>query len=708
MERTAADRVNDPVIGRLLDGRYRVGPRIARGGMATVYTADDTRLDRPVAVKVMHTGLTDPAMGDDDSFSRRFRREAQAAARLAHPNVVAVFDAGDDDGVLFLVMEYVHGITLRDLIREEAPIPPVKALAVLEPVLAALGSAHAAGMIHRDVKPENVLLSDDGRVKVADFGLARAINTETQHTGTGVLIGTVSYLSPELVVGAGDADARVDVYAAGVLLYEMLTGVKPHQADSPIQVAYKHVHEDIPAPSARQPGLPPYLDALVARATARDAALRPRDANELLGLVRRVRGALEAGRTNDPALVADLLPRPVATDPFTDTDGQMPRVIIDPSEDTGAWSAVQEFGTAFDNGSQSNYAPYTAATQAPSAAHPPEEDPYAAAYERAYQPPGDTGYEHTTNLAGGGPPARTPQQRPARRRRRPLVLLVLALAAALVVGIGAWYLGVARYTTTPGVINLKQSDAARKVKAAGLTFSVAKTAYSESVAAGAVLSTDPDPGSRILKDGTVRAVVSRGPERHAVPDVRGKTLDQAQAAIQDAKLTFGKSIGKYDDKVPKGRVISTSPQVGADLRRDSAVDVTLSKGRKPIRVPDYTGKNGDDAIKALGGLGLKTTSTTAYDDKTDKGDVVRQTPSGGVLYKGDNVTLVISRGPQLVEVPKVTAMGVDAATTLLESRGFKVKTVESDQYLGLGYVLRQSPKAGEMVPKGSTITLKLV
>ena len=293
----------DALIGRVLDGRYRVGPKIARGGMATVYEATDLRLDRTVAVKVMHEGLA-----DDEEFVHRFQREARAAARLAHHNVVAVFDTGDDHGTLFLVMEYVPGLTMRDLIRKEAPMSPAKALAVIEPVLSALAAAHDAGILHRDVKPENVLLADDGRVKVADFGLARAINSETQHTATGgILIGTVSYLSPELVVN-GKADARADVYAAGVLIYEMLTGHKPHQADSPIQVAYKHVHEDIPPPSASTRGIPPYVDALVARATARDTALRPADARVLLHQVRRVRNALDHGVTDDPDLLADLTP----------------------------------------------------------------------------------------------------------------------------------------------------------------------------------------------------------------------------------------------------------------------------------------------------------------------------------------------------------------------------------------------------------------
>src|SRR5512134_1023024 len=291
----------DPMIGRVLDDRYRVGPRIARGGMATVYEATDLRLDRVCALKVMHTGL-----GDDDDFAARFVREARSAARLSHPNVVAVFDQGDDHGTVFLAMEYIPGHTLRDLIRKEAPMAPRKALTLMEPVLSALAAAHQAGMIHRDVKPENVLLADDGRTKVADFGLARAVSAETtQHTATGgVLIGTVSYLSPELVVD-GKADARSDVYAAGVIIYEMLTGRKPHEGESPIQVAYKHVHEDVPAPSLLVPGIPAYVDALVARATARDRELRPADARVLLQQVRRVRGAVDHGVLDDPDLTAD-------------------------------------------------------------------------------------------------------------------------------------------------------------------------------------------------------------------------------------------------------------------------------------------------------------------------------------------------------------------------------------------------------------------
>ena len=308
LPRTPARTGADHLTGRVLDGRYLIGSRIARGGMATVYEATDLRLDRTVAVKVMHPGL-----GDDDEFAARFVAEARAAAKLSHPNVVAVFDQGNDDGTVFLAMELIPGHTLRDTIGKEAPLSPARTLALLEPVVSALAAAHRAGLIHRDVKPENVLIADDGRIKVADFGLAKAMSATTQHTATGVLIGTVSYVAPELVV-EGRSDARADVYAVGVILYEILTGKKPHEGETPIQVAYKHVHEDVPPPSRRVPGIPDYVDALVARATARDREQRPADAGVLLHHLRRVNQAVTSGVRSDPELVDDLLPRK-----FTDT-----------------------------------------------------------------------------------------------------------------------------------------------------------------------------------------------------------------------------------------------------------------------------------------------------------------------------------------------------------------------------------------------------
>jgi eukaryotic-like serine/threonine-protein kinase len=670
--------VADPMIGRLLDGRYRVGPRIARGGMATVYEATDLRLDRVCALKIMHSGL-----GDDDDFAARFVREARSAARLSHPNVVAVFDQGDDDGTLFLAMEYIPGHTLRDLVRKEAPMAPAKALALIDPVLSALAAAHQAGMIHRDVKPENVLLAEDGRVKVADFGLARAISAETQHTATGgVLIGTVSYLAPELVVD-GRADARSDVYAVGVIVYEMLTGRKPHEGDSPIQVAYKHVHEDVPPPSHEVTGIPPYVDALVARATARDRELRPADARVLLHQVRRVRAALDHGVADDPELTADLAPTvPARYDGIDYVRDEVPEA-----------AAVPAFEAADASGDTSVFG---AGALTPAAS--------SRSTGRAAEP---------STRRPAGPPDRTdrrarrPAQPPRRKRRGPL-LLVLVLLLAAVAGVGGWWFGMGRYTTTPGVINLSAAQAREKVQDAGLQFEVARRAYSETVAAGSVISTDPAAGSRILEDGTVAATISRGPERYQVPSLRGMTLDQAQAALRKEHLSFGEATPRYNERVAEGVVLTSDPKPGKELRRGAAVDVVISRGPKPIDVPDFTGEDAGEATRALRKLGLKVDATRRHDDAVPQGDVIAQAPNAGTLFRGDTVELVVSKGPVLVEVPDVKRMGVEDARRTLEDLGFEVDTEHAELYLGLGYVAGSDPDAGTRARKGSTITLFLV
>ena len=651
---------SDPFVGRVLEGRYRIGGRIARGGMASVYEGTDLRLDRTVAIKIMHAGL-----GDDDDFAARFVREARAAARLSHPHVVGVFDQGYDeavDGALFIVMELVPGHTLRDTITKESPMPAPKALALLEPVLSALASAHRAGLIHRDVKPENVLIADDGRVKVADFGLAKAISADTQHTATkGVLIGTVSYLAPELVV-EGRADARADVYAAGVVLYELLTGKKPHEGETPIQVAYKHVHNDVPPPSDLVPDLPPYVDALVARATAREPGLRPADASVLLHQVHRVSNALAAGVRDDPELTQDLTP------------------VLTSSVDVD---------TAPDVWDEAEIAQLMEPAPAPVREH-------TTTYPRSMPPPAaspeDTGPQ--------GPA-------PRRSRRRGPVLLVLALALAVLVGGGAYWLGWARYTSTPGVLGMGQEDAEAKLRAAGLAFDYDDPAYSETVPAGSVVSTDPEPGSRILDDGTVTLTLSLGKERYDVPKLKGKSEDEAQDALMDLKLVPDESILKWSEKVPKGRVIGTDPKAGTTLKPGAAVDLIVSRGRKPLRVGDWVGKDADKAISALRAKGLVPKVSEKHSDSVAKGDVIAQDPVEGTLFKGDEVALTVSLGPELVEVPSVRGFGIEAARERLEDLGFEVRT-RSFFPDPLGFVTGTDPEAGSMAPKGSTITLNVV
>ena len=638
----------DPVSGQILDGRYRIGPRIARGGMASVYEAVDTRLDRTCAVKIMHPGL-----GDDEAFAARFVREARSAAHLSHPNVVNVFDQGEDPsvdgGTLYLVMELIAGHTLRDVIRDDAPLSPPRALALMEPVVSALAAAHRAGLIHRDIKPENVLIADDGRVKVADFGLAKAVSADTQHTATGgVIIGTVSYLAPELVVD-GTSDARADVYAAGVVLYELLTGRKPHEGESPIAVAYKHVHEDVPPPSRSAPGIPPYVDALVARATARDRAQRPADAGVLLHQLHRVSQALAGGVWDDADLTADLaLPSP--PDPMTEDTSALDLRPVTPAE-------------------------FIAPTPLPTP-------------ERAR-------------------PVTAPR---VRRSRRGPVLLVLALLLALTAGVGAYWFGWARYTATPGVLGLPQQVATQKLEAAGLHVSVGVPAFSASVPRGRVVDTDPSPGSRVLDHGTVTLTLSKGAELYAVPETRNLNENQAQDALLKAHLTFGRAIRQYDENVPRGTVLGSNPPSGNRESPQTVVDLILSRGPKPIHIRNWTGRSATRAEQALTAQHLQVDAgDQEFSDRVPQGHVISQTPDTGVRHSGDTVRLVVSRGPELVQIPgDLVAMGVHDATTLLHSLGFRVTVEKSPYYIGVGYVYSSSPGPGEMAPKGSLVILRII
>lgn len=694
---------SDPLVGQLLDGRYLVGERIARGGMAAVYEATDLRLDRLVALKVMPQ-----ALADDDTFRQRFVREARAAARLAHPNVVAVFDQGEDAELLFLAMEYVPGRhTLRDVIRAEAPLPPTRALSLLEEIVKAIAAAHDAGIVHRDIKPENVLIDPRGQVKVADFGLARAISSATAATATGgVLMGTVSYLPPELVTD-GSADARSDVYALGVLAFELLTGSKPHQGDTPIQVAYKHVHDDVPAPSTLVGGIPPYVDAFVARATSRERDLRPADAHVMLQQLRRVRQALDSGVLDDHELTADLTP----TIAVLAAGAAMPALSPDPApDDVFDVEAYGDFPTAAVPvlPSSDPATSWTGDLPAESAPPPPVAAATAAALadERTLRV-GDPA-PRPAPTPGSGPPPRAPLPTSAQTKRRGWLALVIVLLLAAAAATAGWWYGVGRFQSTPDVVNLPQGRAEQVITDAGLGFEVDSVAYSEEVPAGKVISTDPQAGDNVLRDGTVTVVVSRGPERHDVPDLAGKTESDAIDALAAASLAVGDVTRRHNEDIAKGRVIGFSPEAGTSLRRDAEVDLVISRGPTPIDVTDYTGQPADDAAAALDDAGFDVRTRSRYDDDVDEGVVINQRPGGGTLFAGDTVTLVVSKGPNLVEVPDVYLDGVESARQTLEDAGFVVKVEEGTGYLGLGYVTSQDPDGGSMAQPGSTITIYLI
>jgi eukaryotic-like serine/threonine-protein kinase len=657
---------SDYLVGRTLDGRYRVGSRIARGGMATVYEALDTRLDRVVALKVMNGGL-----GDDHDFSRKFVHEARAAARLSHPNVVAVFDQGSDDGTLFLAMEYVPGRTLREVIRESAPMSPARALDLLTPILSALSAAHDAGIVHRDIKPENVLIATDGKVKVADFGLSRAVSANGNTATHGLLMGTVSYLAPELVTD-GSADARSDVYSAGIVLYEMLTGTKPHSGDTPIQVAYRHVHHDVPPPSQLRPDIPPYVDALVQRATARSRELRPADAHVFAQQVRRVRSALEDGVSDDPELTGDLTVPIMAMreepEPPGDEHPSGPHLVQ-------GWD-----GSGYHGGfSRGEIHTDTIIVEHP----PPRRQPPAAP-----------------------PRSGAPQLLPRKRRGPAALIAILVLAVA--VGTAAWYYGVQRYTQTPDLTQMTTTQAADKAAQDGLSTTVVRQDYSETVQAGIVLSTDPGIGDRILKHGQVGLIVSRGKERYTIPKLTGMPLDAAKDTLAGLNLRTGSVDKVYDEKVAQGNVVKQSLPPGQVVRRDQVVDLTVSKGKQPIAVPDTTGKRTREARRQLVRLGFQVKVTEEFSESVPQGRVTSQTPNAGTRFAGDTIQLVVSKGPPPVRVPSVWRMPVKDAERILTTAGFKVKTQKAALYIGLGVVGAQNPQGNSMAQRGSTITLTIL
>ncbi|KUL37840.1 serine/threonine protein kinase [Streptomyces sp. NRRL F-4489] len=647
----------------MLDGRYRVEGRIAAGGMATVYRAVDTRLDRVLALKVMH-----PSLAVDGAFVDRFIREAKSVARLSHPNVVGVFDQGTDGTYVYLAMEYVAGCTLRDVLRERGALRPRAALDILEPILAALGAAHRAGLVHRDMKPENVLIGDDGRVKVADFGLVRAVDTHTT-SSTGSVLGTVSYLAPEQMEH-GTADARVDVYACGVVLYEMLTGGKPHTGGSAAQILYSHLHDDITPPSELVPGLAPELDALVAAAAARDPEERPQDAVALLASARAARARLTDEQLDlDPPQA-----RPVSA------DDERTDVLPRPAGVQLALPGAEE-GAGLDRTSRLEVPPAAAADAdgRTTRLRPPPDGPAAPA-------------------APSGPGSRV--------RRRRLAAVLAAVLLVLGLGTGVWYINSGQFTRVPAVLDMPQAKAEQTLRGEGLRVKVTR-GYSPNVRRGHVMATDPATGKRIRGNGTVTLIVSRGPETVTIPDLAGTPVADARRKLRDLGLVPGTETRRFSDEVAKGSVISTDPAAGSTRHPDTAVALTVSRGA-PVDVPDLTGKSRDDAANALREAGLRV----AFADQPvfspqDKDTVARQSPgAGATLGTGDTVTLTLSKGPEMATVPDVGGKSTADATRALTAAGFKVK-VDRPFLFPQDSVASQSVDAGEQAPKGSTITIRL-
>ncbi|WP_238018319.1 PASTA domain-containing protein [Dactylosporangium sp. AC04546] len=647
--------VADPLLGALVDGRYRVRSRVAKGGMATVYTALDERLERTVALKIIH-----PAHSRDPQFVDRFTEEAKTIARLTHPNVVAVYDQGTHQGLPYLVMEYVRGRTLREVLAERRRLQPQEALAIMEQMLAAIAAAHRAGLVHRDVKPENVLVAEapgdthniiDGVVKVADFGLARAVEASADETGSH-LMATVAYVAPELVTD-GHADPRTDVYSAGIVLFEMLTGRVPYEADRPVEVAWQHVDRDVPFPSRYVPGLPNAVDDLVARATRRDPGARPTDAGALLSEVQACR--------DDIGVELATRSRPLA----------QPTVVVPRVE-----SVPQTYHTQ-----QPQQRPAWARLPGGGPAQPP------ARRRRAPEPSG-----------AGGKLTELMAQINANPRTR-LTVIAAMLTVGLLVAIGGYWLGVGRYTDAPDLTQYKRDQIVEMARANGFKVQFTEPKFDASVPKDKVLVQDPGPGGRILDGGTISITLSLGPEVYKVPDIAGKEYDLALVDLQAMKLTATRA-EKFDDAVPPGYVVDTEPKIGTQVNPGSAVTVYVSKGPNPVKVPLLIGKQLDAAKQELSKVHIQLGRVEEVDSDKPKNEVVSQSiGDGNSVTDGMVMDLQISKGPAMVTVPKVTDMQLQDARQQLEAMGFKVDAQ------GFGTVRQQDPAPGTPVQPGSTIRL---
>ncbi len=611
----------DPLVGRRLEGRYRIEARIARGGMATVYRALDERLDRMVAVKVMHAGLA-----DDAQFLARFTGEARAAARLSCPNVVSVFDQGLHDGVAFLVMELVTGRTLRDLLIERGRLTPEQALSVLEPVLIALSAAHAAGLVHRDVKPENVLLGDNGSVKVADFGLARAVEAATMTAAQGLLIGTVAYLAPEQVA-TGSADERTDVYAAGIMLFELLTGSVPYAGETAVSVAYRHLHEDVPPPSTRA-DVPPALDALTVWATRRDRGARPADAGAFLAELREVRSDLGLASVPVPAgsrssagrhrTIAVELPPPAAPPtppPIAPSDGLLPQrsrrrrlpvallivlVLGLVAGGTGWWLGAGQYTTT----------PSLTGLTRDQAVAKAKLDGFSVKF-------GPAAYNEVVPV--GSVITQDPVAT-SRIRKNGTITLVLSR-------------GKERYQV-PDVRGRPQSDAEAALRKLKLVPEVTKR-YDEKVAIGLVVAQSPANGQTVRPNTLVSLVVSLGPAPVPVPSVVGLAIDEAKQRLTDLGLRVTET-KKYSETVDKDVVIAQQP-TGGHLTRGSTVQLTVSNGPPLVTVPEVVGMEVQAAKRKLEKAGFKVRVVPFF--FTDHVQI--QTPKGGEKApKGSTVNIL--------------------------------------------------------------------
>ena len=628
--------------GELIDNRYLLQRLIASGGMATIYAGIDTRLDRPVAVKIMHAHLA-----NDEAFVSRFIKEAKATAALSHPNIVSIQDQGWNEGgppAVFLVMELVEGSTLRDFLNQHGVVSIEQMFQLMTPVISALAAAHKIGIIHRDIKPENILISKDGRVKVADFGLARNMAIgQTMTVESSVVLGSVSYLSPEQVQ-RGVADARSDIYAVGIVLFEMLTGGKPYEGETPIQIAYRHVNDRIPTLQSIKSDIPITISELVHAATAPNPDHRPKDAEELLNKFREIQAQIDP-KKRQMSLELDLPPS------MTKSVAKRGKVSVGSALEGLKEKTSQLISTK------------------PIKVSKPEDS------------------------------IGTKKRKVSKRVKRNRIIALLLLIGLVFGGFRLLNIG---KISVPSLVGMSQTEASKSLEPLGLDLEIIEEVFSEDIPKGRIIASKPGGGGKISPDKKVGLILSKGQERILIPRLNGLTPDVASAQLSSLGLTVGEINEIFDMKIAAGYVIATEPKETMAVKRKTIVDLIVSKGVEQISLQSYVGKGGEQALSELTEMGFDVDAVYKFSDSVFKGQVISQSPEKmESIGKGSKIDLTISKGPEFVFVPNVLGKNKNDASLDLENLGLRVKIK------GSGKVNNISPAIGAKVKQGAVITLTL-
>lgn len=659
--------------GIVLGKRYEVLSKVGAGGMADVYKGRDQMLNRYVAIKVLKKEFR-----EDENFVRKFRSEAQASAGLLHPNVVNVYDVGEDRGLYYMVMELVEGITLKEYIEKKGRLSHKEVISIAIQMCSGIGAAHAAGIIHRDIKPQNIIISKDGKVKVTDFGIAKAVTSNTISTNA---MGSVHYTSPEQARG-GFSDQKSDIYSIGITLYEMVTGQVPFDGDSTVSVAIKHLQEEITAPSELVSDIPYSLEQIILKCTQKNAERRYPNTDELIQDLKR--------SLVDPDGDFVVIPPLGNADTLIITDEELDEIQNSYDEDEYDEDEYDE-----DEYDEDEY----------------DEDEY-----------NEDEYDVDDGKRGKGSDEVNPKMKKLTRILTVVVAIIIAFIVIFAIGraAGIFRIGPESPNETedmvevPNVVGMTEDDAKETLNDEGLGFKVVSREESKEYEKGRVSEQKTEAGEEVAKNTTIEVVVSSGlvGDSITVPDVSGMTEDEAQSALENAGFRNISSEFTYHDSVPSGQVIGTTPEANAEATEDTEIVMQVSKGAERKTVPNVVGQKDADAQNAIKSAGLSVgTVTYEYSDSVAQGIVISQSVDGGKkVSAGTTVDLVISNGPEpaaKVNVPPVTGTSESNARQLIQNAGLSVGTVtyQHSSSVAAGYVISCSPGVGSSVDEGTSVSL---